>query len=236
MLSSPGPRPSSHTPAVVGRAELDGVPYIAGANVHRTALDHTPPRRMTTAAAGRSAPSRNVAALDDVRGVFRSLHAERLHGFAMLLTLGDRPLAAYLTAEALAAGALQHDELRHPERAAAWLRARVLRHLPARRAPIPDEERRTTLAGLGVLARATDALAVLSPRERAGLIAEHVEFLEPLDVATIVDRDGQRLGRLLDRARARYASAFATQSGSSDPRGDGPLAARVRALADRAMT
>jgi DNA-directed RNA polymerase specialized sigma24 family protein len=220
----------------IGVAELDGVPYIARANVHRTALDHTSPSRMTTSVARRPPARPDPAAPDEVREAFRSLHAERLHGFAVLLTLGDRKLAAYLAAEALAAGAQQHDELRHPERAAAWLRARVLRHLRPERSPKLDEARRATLAALGVAERASTALALLTPRERAGLIAEHVEALEPLDVATVIDRDGQRLTRLLARARARYASAFAREAEAASPPDDGPLAARVRAIADHAMT
>src|ERR687895_367576 len=57
-----------------------------------------------------------------VRAAFRELHGRRLHGFALLLTLGDRERAASLASDALAAGQLRVDELRHPERAAAWLR------------------------------------------------------------------------------------------------------------------
>src|SRR6187431_2709085 len=63
---------------------------------------------------------------DVLRAAFRELHGRRLHGFALLLTLGDRPGAARLASEALAAGAMRVDELRHPERAAAWLRHRLV--------------------------------------------------------------------------------------------------------------
>ena len=61
-----------------------------------------------------------------VRAAFRDLHGARLYGFALLVTLGDRGRAARLSATALAAGASRLADLRHPERAAAWLRARVL--------------------------------------------------------------------------------------------------------------
>jgi hypothetical protein len=191
---------------------------------------------MTTVVGGSSPPVPNVASLDEQRDAFRSLHAERLHGFAILLALGDREQAAYLAAEALAAGALRHDELRHPERAAAWLRARVLRHLRVHRSPTLDHERRAALATLGLSEQAIDALAVLSAPERAALIAERVESFERLDIATVVDDHGRRLGRLLARARARYAAAFAAAPDLAGEATDGPLAARIRAIADHAMT
>jgi DNA-directed RNA polymerase specialized sigma24 family protein len=190
---------------------------------------------MTTFAGG--APGRpNLADLDDLHEAFRSVHAERLHGFAILLTLGDRQQAGYLAAEALAAGALQHDDLRHPERAAAWLRARVLRHLRVRRSQTLSGDRRATLAALGLSDPAIDALAVLTPVERAAIIAERVEYLGPLDIATVVDQGGRRLGRMLARARTRYANAFAAADASEGGAAHGPLATRIRAIADRMMT
>jgi hypothetical protein len=172
-----------------------------------------------------------------MRDALRTVHAERLHGFAVLLTLGDRQRAAYLAAEAIAAGVLRPDELRHPERAAAWLRARVVRHLRAGRPSTLDRERRAALAVLGLSEPAIGALASLSPAERAAMIAERIERFEPLDVATVVDQHGRRLSRLLAGARIRYATAYASAAGPE--RGgstDGPLAARIRAIADRALT
>jgi hypothetical protein len=56
---------------------------------------------------------------------FVELHGDRLFGFAMLVTLGDRVLAGKVSAEALAKGVERISELRHPVRAAAWLRGEV---------------------------------------------------------------------------------------------------------------
>src|SRR5690606_20820527 len=91
---------------------------------HRTAtMTHA-----QTAAVPAPSPERLRAAFDE-------LHGSRLHGFALLLTLGDRARAARLAGEALAAAEPRIDALRHPERAAAWLRAHVVRssHRPSRR-------------------------------------------------------------------------------------------------------
>ena len=68
-----------------------------------------------------------------MRDAFRELHGSRLHGFAQLLVLGDRHAAAKLASDALADGAARVDELRHPERAAAWLRRRVVERARVRR-------------------------------------------------------------------------------------------------------
>ncbi|MEA2650619.1 MAG: hypothetical protein QOI85_340, partial [Chloroflexota bacterium] len=67
-----------------------------------------------------------------VRAAFRDLHGTRLHGFALLVTLGDHARAARLAGEAIAAGTARTSELRHPERAAAWLRRRVTRNAERR--------------------------------------------------------------------------------------------------------
>lgn len=141
---------------------------------------------------------------------FRELHGRRLHGFALLLALGDREEAARLTAAALTDGVDRLDALRHPERAAAWLRAHVLAR--ARRA-------RVTPAGLVVLEElgtrrsVVGALGALDPRERAAVIARMVEGLDLRDVGTIVGREGDAVERLVDRGIRRYAAAL----GETDP-------------------
>lgn len=188
------------------------------------------------ATANRATTSK-VASPQLVRDAFRDLHGTRLHGFALLLTLGDRRQAARLASEALAAGGAQAGELRHPERAAAWLRRRVTRD--ARRAGRslrdagPGGQR--TLEPLGVDPAAFAGLAALTLRERAALIADSIERLDRRDTATVVDLGGQRLDRLMQRARGRYVTtvADALDDGSFT---DGPTAGRIRAVAARALS
>jgi len=169
-----------------------------------------------------------------VRAAFRGVHGRRLHGFALLLTLGDRPRAARATAGALADATERTGELRHPERAAAWLRARVLRRARAAhdRPPQSRPDLRV-LDELGVDGPVLDALGVIDMPERAAIIASDIERLDLRDVATVVGMDGPRLGRMLNRARSRYADAFieAVDDGPSD----GPLVTRIRAVADQAL-
>ena len=179
-------------------------------------------------------PSSHDAPQDAVRAAFRDLHARRLHGFALLLTVGDRPAAARLASDALLAAGERIGELRHPERAAAWLRARVLRTARAvgRTAP-RRSDRLDALDRLGVGPATFAGLEALSQRERAALIATSIERLDRRDAATIVDSDGQGFDRLVVRARRRYAAAY----GAAAPEAavHGPLAERVRAMAERAL-
>lgn len=184
----------------------------------------------TPATTGTAAPP---AAL---RTAFRELHGRRLHGFSLLLTLGDRPLAARLTAQALAAGSGRIDELRHPERAAAWLRAQVVGAMPRRRhAPSPDHER-AALDPLGADPAVVDGLADLGVRQRAALITSDIERLDRRDVETVVGRTGAGLERLLTRARGRYVMAYATMPLASDRDPEaGPLVRRIRAVAARTL-
>jgi DNA-directed RNA polymerase specialized sigma24 family protein len=189
------------------------------------------------ASANRTATS-DGAPPELMRAAFRDLHGTRLHGFALLVTLGDRRGAARLTADALAAGMAQAAQLRHPERAAAWLRQRVLRAAQrsgeaARRRT--DQEGRHALAELGVDGAMFGGLSGLTTRQRAALIADSVERLDRGDVATIVGFNGARLDRLIRQVRARYAAAVATTL-EDKAAVDGPTATRVRAVASRALT
>jgi hypothetical protein len=174
----------------------------------------------------------------DLREAFRELHGARLYGFALLLTLGDRARAARLATEALAASASKTDELRHPERAAAWLRRRVL--LRARRLPGTGAGRSTTADGrlalqeLGVDPAAMVGLAALSILERGVLTADSIERLDRRDAATIAGADGVRLDRLIRRAREHYLAAAAAII--DEPSVDAPTVARVRAVAERALS
>lgn len=173
-----------------------------------------------------------------VRAAFRDLHGARLHGFALLITLGDRARAARLAGEALAAGMTRTADLRHPERAAAWLRRRVMRR--AQRGPGSGPgrsavEQRAALEDLGVDEAVHAGLSRLTVRERAALVADSVERLDRGDVATIVGVDGPRLDALIRRVRARYmASVAAAIDDETGP--EGPTAARIRAIAARALT
>jgi DNA-directed RNA polymerase specialized sigma24 family protein len=161
---------------------------------------------------------------------FRELHGRHLHGFAMLLLLGDAPRAAQLAVHALDAAAPRIEQLRHPERAAAWLRARVVH---ASRGMHAARGRLQPLTELGVEQEVASALGVLDHLERAALIADSIEGLDRRDVATVVCRDGASLDRLLARARRRYAVAHAAVA--AEPMPAGPLIDRVHAEAQRAM-
>ncbi len=170
-----------------------------------------------------------------MRAAFRELHGRSLHGFALLVTLGDRPTAARLAEEALADAGERVTTLRHPERAAAWLRARVVGTIGGRpREPWLDTER-TSLEPLDSDPGILHALATLSTRERAGLVAADVERLDMRDVEVVAGKSGRSLERLLVRARNRYAAAY-PRVASPEQAPAGALVDRVRAVARRAMS
>lgn len=170
-----------------------------------------------------------------VRAAFHDLHGRRLHGFGLLLTLGDASATARLVGEALAAGVDRAGHLRHPERAAAWLRARVVRYAGrtgVARNRVGDD--RAGLMDLGADPAVVAALAALDRLERAAIIASSIERFDGRDVATIVARDGRALEQLMLRARARYAAAYEAAATDTVPL-DGPLATRLHEIALRAM-
>lgn len=169
-----------------------------------------------------------------LRSAFRDLHGSRLHAFALLLTLGDRARAAHLASEAIAAGSDHVPELRHPERAAAWLRARVARAAGSDDRRLGVAERLASLADLHVGPAALAGLSALTRVERAGLIATSIERLDRRDVAVIVGRDGDRLDSLLRRARRRYLDgATATLDALDGP--PGPIGQRIAASVARTL-
>jgi hypothetical protein len=177
-----------------------------------------------------------------LQAAFRDLHGPRLDGFALLVALGDRPLASAAASNVLAAAALRLAELRHPERAAAWLRRRVVEELAASgRGRMPETERRATLNGLGVSRPSFDGMAALSVLERAALVAAAVERLDPLDVEQVLDRSPSDTRAILERARGRYLAATVvglareTSTLPADPNAPGELAARVEGVANRTM-
>ena len=148
---------------------------------------------------------------DLLRAAFRDLHAARLHGFALLVTLGDRARAAQAAANTMATGSERAAELRHPERAAAWLRREVLKELrrtPASRHLTPAE-RHAALRDLGAAEPAIAALGELTDKHRAALVAGTVERFALTDVATILDTNLAGAQRALHGARREYQSAVA---------------------------
>jgi hypothetical protein len=187
-------------PAATARGTLLLVP----SSPHSTAPHHT---RKSPMLGTESPPSLEPLPHEAwVRAAFQELHGRSLHGFTLLLTLGDLVGSARLAGMALGAGIHRVDELRHPERAAAWLRAHVVsraeRRRPAsRRAP-------TVIEGLGVDAAVMEGLAALRVVERAALIASDIEHLDQRDVATIVRRSGSGLRHLETTARQRYLAAY----------------------------
>lgn len=183
-------------------------------------------------------PATRAPALPELRrAAFRDLHGSRLHGFALLVTLGDQALAARLASEAVAEGSDRIDELSHPERAAAWLRRHVMGAIGGQ---LPDSVataagRRATLEALDADAVAFASLAALDVRERAALAAYTVERLDLRDVATIVGIDGARLERLLRQAHAK-AMRSAGRALDLHPGDGGPIAARIRTITERTLT
>ena len=161
------------------------------------------------------APTSEGAPPELMRAAFRDLHGTRLHGFALLVTLGDRARAARLTADALAAGMAQAAD-------AAASGARGGLAAPASPASRRAERRghaaplrqggRHALAELGVDGAMFAGLSGLTTRQRAALVADSVERLDRGDVATIVRVDGARLDRLIRLVRARYAAAVASDA------------------------
>lgn len=206
----------------------------------RTATIATAPEgTITTTLRARAIPQPNARAV--LQAAFRDLHGARLHGFALLVALGDRPAAANAAAEALAEGAQRLAELRHPERAAAWLRARATRALArsGRRPVDVQADRRRTLAALGVTEAAFEGLAALTVRERAAFVADTVEHLDPIDVETIIGAGAGTAHRVVERARRSYlataARGLATEESRlpADGAMPGLLATRIDAVASR---
>jgi hypothetical protein len=199
----------------------------------RSPPDHT--GRIATAAAH---VPREVREADLVRAAFRDLHGASLHGFALLVTLGDRRRAARAAAEALTRGVARADALRHPERAAAWLRSIALRRLSAPRlagSGARQDERREALHRLGASDRTIAALRVLSTRERAALVAGSIERFEPIDLETILATSRAGVRRSLTAARRRYLSAILRDPADLPPLPSGRLAQQVQATASRAL-
>ncbi len=127
------------------------------------------------------------------------------------------------------------DSLAHPERAAAWLRRRVLggargRHLAASRASLLPlgADRLHALRQVGVETGPAQALASLHVVDRAALALANVERLAEADVADALGVDIPAARRRIRRARRRYAEAAVRQP--AVPR-RGPLTELLRNVA-----
>jgi DNA-directed RNA polymerase specialized sigma24 family protein len=146
------------------------------------------------------------------------------------VTLGDASLAGELSAEALGQGVARLDQLRHPVRAAAWLRSTVTKAAgrPAWGHQRPSEtDRRDNLRAIAVDDPTFDALASLDVRGRAAVVATAVEGFAPADVFEIVGSDER-----VRTARRDFLTAYlaASETRQTTPP-DGELAARVRTAA-----
>jgi len=133
-------------------------------------------------------------------------------------------------------------DLRHPERAAAWLRGTALPSLSSDRKGEPEAARRETLRSLGVTDATFAGLAGMDVRERAAFVAAAVERFEALDVETILRSDAVTARRLVDRARRHYVAyagaAIVREPSADDPPHDAPpggLTRHVEALAEAAL-
>ena len=181
----------------------------------------------------------DVREADLLRAAFRDLHGPSLHGFTLLLTLGDRQRAESVATAALAEGASRAGSLRHPERAAAWLRAKAIRTLKRprlSRSRSTREQRRAALHALGTTDLAIAGLSVLSLQERAALVASGIERLDGLDLESVLGRSRSGVRRVIFDARRRYLAAIENSSAEQAliPAG-GLLARRIAAIAAQAL-
>jgi hypothetical protein len=170
-----------------------------------------------------------------LRAAFRDVHGPSLHGFALLLTLGDREVASRIASLALAEGARRAATLRHPERAAAWLRRRVIHAYGGRRRPeLPLEERLTALAAMGVDEGAYEALAGLSLADRVALVAGEIERLDPTDLELVLQEGTSRVRRRVSQARTRFlVRRMAVVSTGTEALG--PVGKRIIDIANRML-
>jgi hypothetical protein len=164
----------------------------------------------------------------------RQLHHRRLFGFAVLLTLGDRGLAAAASEAAL--NDLDPSTATHPERTAAELRRRVLRSVRRRtRSMASTAQQRIGVGDVISDGAVVLGLEALTPVERAAIVATSVERFDARDVETIVGRRGVHLERLLRKARSAYLAAYAAAAPET-PATDGAVTRQVRAVAGRALS
>jgi hypothetical protein len=163
------------------------------------------------------------------------VHARRLHGFALILTMGERQLAARASTQALTEAIRILPELRHPERAAAWLRHIVLNAVRKARPStgLSSAERSRALTELGIGLTAMVGLEALSVLERAALVASDVERLSPIDVELVVGRSPNATRLLVHSARRRFVAVAMKQVDVLDLAG--PVSRRIEEVAARTV-
>lgn len=160
----------------------------------------------------------------------RDIHEARLHGFALLITHGDRPAAAHLANAVMEAYRSPSPTTAHPERTAAVLRADLLRRARRlRRSTIDDEERHAALGALNVDASAVEALRALGVTARAALVAADIEQFTPEDVALILNMSPAAARRAVRHARRQYIAMHP----GPPPGVVGPLRTRIAKVAGR---
>ena len=163
-------------------------------------------------------------------------NAARLHGFALLLTVGDEPRAAAAAIAALEAGA-ERAESQDADQAAAWLRREVIGEL-RRTWPTPylaPGERHAVLSRMGVAEPLISALEEMSAEQRAALVVSSIEGMAMADVATTLDADLGDAYRAVEGARLDYLTTAARMTAPGPAATPGPLARRISEIRARAI-
>ena len=163
-------------------------------------------------------------------------HAARLHGFALLLTVGDEPRAAAAAIAALEAGA-ERAESQNSDQAAAWLRREVIGEL-RRTWPTPQlqpEERHAALHRMGVADPLISSLEGMSAERRAALVVSTVEGMAMADVANTLDTDLGDAYRVVEAARLDYLTTALQVTAPGRAETPGPLARRISEIQARAI-
>ena len=177
---------------------------------------------------GRALPVEAAKDADERHAALWDTHAARLHGFALLLTVGDEPRATAAAVAALEAG--EHAaEMPLREGAAGWLRREVISEL-RRTWPTPNllpAERRGALRRMGVTEPLMSSIESISADGRAALVAGAIEGLGMPDVAITLDTDLAGARRAVEEARREYLAAAAQTAAPEPAPTPGPLAQRI---------
>ena len=166
---------------------------------------------------------------EQLQVAFWDAPAARLHGFALLLTVGDEPRAAAAARAALEAGDEHAAEMQPPEQAAVWLRRQLISELRKTWPTpyLPPQERRAALGRMGVVEPLISSLEGMSAEGRAALIASTIEGMGMADVATTLDTDLGGAYRAVEGARRDYLTAAARMAAGRPAATPGPLAHRI---------
>ncbi len=103
-----------------------------------------------------------------------------------------------------------------------------------------EEDRRRTLALLGVAPTMFDALSSLDEPDRVVLVAGWIEGLDPRDLEGVLRCRPATRARMLARARGQFLDAYLRTSADvppilHNPGALGPLAQRIRTVAQQTM-